>query len=257
MNYPDEFVHNWKRAFTASEEIREAKNIQTIEKLFKSYPIHPLTLYSRLDLGLAFKEKFVINDSMEKVLQFISTPFPNIYFDSPCNDPIGQIMLKPLIEYPLEVAPTNDPNVLKYLNWILVGYAYLFKSFKDQGIAAYDSLRTMGIAIEQNSDDFAFIIFGGHLNRSNYALDYTKFLVFCLANSGLGFQKHGNNMDEFQHLTSEAKRYSSWLQSKEPSKDWADFIDEGQEIASILYESVINDIESGKISLDNLKPIEV
>jgi len=257
--YTKEFISDWERAYSVRVKILNSQNVIEVERIFESHKIHPLTIYGRLDKALLFfKDRLIINDSMERILQFVKTPFPNVYFDSPCNDPIGEVMLKPLINYPFEVAPVNDPNLLNYLNWILVGYAYLYKSYQEQGIAAYDSLRTMGIAIEQNSDDFAFIIFGGYLdNRPNYAVDYTKFLVFCLSNSGLGFKKHGGNVDESNRLIDKAKTYSSWLQSKETSKDWADFIDEGKEIASHLFESVMNDIKSGKISLDNLKPIIV
>ena len=252
-----QFANEWKNAFDVRAEIMKANTMQEAESIFNSHKIHPLTLYGRVYKALTFENKSIVNNSMEMVLKFINKPFPNIYFTSSCNDPIGEIMLTPIIKYPLEVAPVNDPNVLKYLNWILVGYTYLFQSFKQIDLQAYDSLRTIAIAIEQNSDDFAAIIFGGYLKRPNYALDYTKFLVFCLSSAGLGFQKHGNNINEFNNLINEANRYSSWLQSKDPTKDLGDFIDEGKEIATILFESVINDIKSRKISLNNLKPISV
>ena len=191
------FIDEWNIAFDIREEILESKTFAESERIFNANSLHPLILYGRLDYALINKNKMIVQDSMNKVSAFIYKPFPNHFFDLHSNDPIGEVMLKPLIPYPLSISPFNDSNVQDCLNWILIGYAFLFNSFKKQGLKAFDSLETMGASIEQNSDDFAFLIFGHYLGIQNYSEAYCKFLVFTFFMSGLGFHKYGNNDSKF------------------------------------------------------------
>lgn len=247
------FSIEWENADDVRKEILNSRTIEKVEEIFSLNTLHPLSLYARLDFGLINENKGIVQDSMNKVLNFIYEPFPNYFFNLPTNDPIGEIMLKPLIQYPLNISPINDPNIQNYINWILVGYAHLFMCFRKHGIEAYDSLRTLGAAIEQNSEHLAFLIFGDYLRISNYADAYTKYLVFTFLSSGLGFQKHGNNNDEFFKLTNEAKRYGNWLIQRTPTKDLATVFDEGQAIAIELFNKIMDDIESKNIIISELK----
>jgi hypothetical protein len=248
------FAKDWEEAFDVRNNILNARTISEAERIFNQNPIHPLSLYGHIDFSLINKNKEAIKDCMSKVLEFVKAPLPNHFFDLPSNDPIGEIMLKPLIQYPLAVAPVGDPNVQKYIDWILVGYVFLFRCFQKQGIEAYDSLRTLGSSIEQNSDDFAFLIFGDYLGLNDYSNAYTKFLIFTFLSSGIGFQKHGGNNDEFFKLTNEAKRYAAWLNDNNPTKELSQLIDEGKKIATDLFDKIIMDINEGRINVSELTP---
>ncbi len=247
-----QFSIKWESAFEVRVEIMSANSLQIAQQICKKYNYHPLTLYGLLDYALIIEpNKQIVKDCMTNVLSFIKQPFPNSYFELPTNDPIGEIMLKPIVHFPLVVSQNSNPQL--FIEWMLVGFIYLYKSFLNQGLQAYDSLRTMGVAIEQNSDDFAFLLFGHYLGIQDYSGAYTKFIIFCYLSSGLGFQKHGGNNQQFIELTAEAKEYADWLNQRNTFKDIDELFDEGKIIANNLYNKIIKDIENGKIMLENLK----
>lgn len=248
----EQFSADWEKAFDLIEEITNANSVQSAEQIFNENITHPLTIYGLLDHALLIDpDKRVVKDCMKNILSFVKEPFPNPYFDLPTNDPIGEVMLKPIIHFPIEITQNSNPQL--FIEWILVGYAYLYRSFQNQGIQAHDSLNTMADSIEQNSDDFAFLIFGHYLDIQDYSEAYTKFLIFCYLSAGLGFQKHRGNNQKFIQLTSEAKRYAEWLNQRGMPKEFDDLFDEGKAIADKMFNKVVSDIKSGQIVLSNLK----
>lgn len=248
-----EFSDDWSNSFDVFQEMIESESFSEVKKLFNSNPIHPLTILGRLDMSLIFEKKKKMIDSMERILNYIDYPFPNNYFDLPTNDPIGQIMLKPLIEYPIKVDSIMDNDIQNKINWILVGYSYLFKCYLYQGESAYDSLRTLGSSIESNSDHFAFLIFNSYLGFDDYSVAYSKYLVFMFYESAIGFKNHGNNLIQFNELNNEAIRYSNWLKNKNQDGDFSTFYREGKIISQNLFNKIIKDISSKEIDLKKLK----
>ena len=247
-----QFSADWEKALDSREEIMNANSLQSAKQIYNENITHPLTVYGLVDYSLIIdRNKQIVRDCMKNIIGFVKDPFPNPYFDLPTNGPIGEVMLKPIINFPIEIPQHSNPKA--FIDWILVGYAFLYKSFQNQGTQAYDSLETMGNSIEQNSDDFAFLIFGDYLNIQDYSGAYTKFLIFCYLSAGLGFQKHRGNNQKFIQLTSEAKRYAEWLNQREIPKELDALYDEGKAIAEKIFDKVISDIKSGQIVLSNLK----
>lgn len=250
----EKFVQDWEQAFDLRLEILNAKSISESESLFRSNPLHPLSLYGRLDYALNKKDKEVVEDCMVKVIKFLSAPLPNTYFEFPTNDPIGEIMLKPFIVFPLLSSPFDEPSTKQYTDWILTGFVYLFKSYQQQGIKAFDSLRTMGKVLEQNNDDFTFLIFGRYLGLHEPINAYVKFLIFTFFYSGAGYQQFNGDVEEFTKLTEAGEVYAKWLNERNQPKDLAQLLDEGQEIATKLFNKVITDINEGTIKVEELIP---
>lgn len=248
------FAKDWEDAFDVRNDILNSNSISEAERVFSQNNIHPLSLYGLLEFSLINENKLAVKDCMSRVLEFVKEPLPNHYFDLPTNDPIGEIILKPLIQYPLVLSPIGDPNIQRYLDWMLIGYIYLYRCYQRKGIEAYESLRTMGVVIERNSDDFAFLIFGSYLGLDDYSNAYTKYLIFTYLSAGIGYQKHGGNNDEFFQLTNEAKRYAEWLNDRNQPKELAQLIDEGMKIANDLYNKILLDIKQGKIDISKLTP---
>lgn len=246
------FSNEWESAFEAREEIINSNSLKSALRFYEDNIIHPLSIYGLLDYALLIEEdREIVKKCMKEILTFVKQPFPNPYFDLPTNDPIGEVMLKPIINYPIEITQNSNPQL--FLDWILVGFAYLYKSFQNQGIQAHDSLTTMGSSIEQNSDDFAFLIFGHYLGFQDYSGAYSKFLIFCYLSAGLGFQQHSGNNQKFFELTSEGKGYAEWLNERGEQKELDVLYDEGKAIADKMFNKVVNDIRSGQIVLATLQ----